>query len=101
MIPMEAFALEQHIGNDGKDDERNALLDNFELYQSEGAAIANEAYTIGWHLTAIFEECYYPTKYNDTKQRPGGADPRLLKAKRTVPSYCQADIAQYQQQDSV
>ncbi len=70
MIPMQALPLEEHVRNNCKYDERNALLDNFELYQSEGTAIANEAYTIGWHLTAIFEECYYPTKYNDTKQRP-------------------------------
>ena len=70
MIPMQALPLEEHVSNNCKYDERNALLDNFELYQSEGAAIANEAYTIGWHLTTIFEECYYPTKYNDTKQRP-------------------------------
>lgn len=70
MIPMQTLPLEEHVRNNGKYDERNALLDNFELYQSEWAAIANEAYTIGWHLTAIFEECYYPTKYNDTKQRP-------------------------------
>ena len=86
MIPMQALPLEEHVSNNCKYDERNALLDNFELYQSEGAAIANEAYTIGWHLTAIFEECYYPTKYNDTKQRPVWADPCLLKFKMSVPS---------------
>lgn len=70
MIPMKALTLEEHVGNNGKYDERNALLDYFELHQCEGAAIANEANAIGWHLTAIFEECYYPTKYNNAKQRP-------------------------------
>lgn len=70
MIPMKTFALEEHVSNNCKDDERNALLNNLELNKSEGTAVAHEAYTIGWHLTAIFEECYYPTKYNDTKQRP-------------------------------
>ena len=58
MIPMETFALEQHVGNDGKDDERNALLNNLELNKSERSTVAHEAYTIGWHLTAIFKECY-------------------------------------------
>ena len=70
MIPMETFALEQHVGNDGKDDERNALLNNLELNKSEGSAFAHEAYTIGWHLTAIFEERYQPAEYNNTNQRP-------------------------------
>ena len=70
MIPMKTFALEQHVGNDGKDDERNALLNNLELNKSEGSAVAHEAYTIGWHLTAIFEERYQPAEYNNTKQRP-------------------------------
>ena len=70
MIPMKTFALEQHVGNDGKDNERNALLNNLELNKSEGSAVAHEAYTIGWHLTAIFEERYQPAEYNNTKQRP-------------------------------
>ncbi len=70
MIPMKTLTLEQHVGNDGKDDERNALLNNLELNKSEGSAVAHEAYTIGWHLTAIFEERYQPAEYNNTKQRP-------------------------------
>ena len=70
MIPMKTFALEQHVCNDGKDNERNALLNNLELNKSEGSAVAHEAYTVGWHLTAIFEECYQPAEYNNTKQRP-------------------------------
>ncbi len=70
MIPMKTFSLEQHVSNDGKDDERNALLYNLELNKSEGSAVAHEAYTIGWHLTAIFEERYQPAEYNNTKQRP-------------------------------
>ena len=53
---MQVGALKQDVGDDGEDTQRDALLNDLQLYQIEGSAVALETNAIGGHLTAILEE---------------------------------------------
>ncbi len=75
---MEVLALEEDVGDDGKDAKADTLLDHFELHQVEWAAVANVSDAVGGHLTAIFEEGNGPGKGDDPEERPVGARPGLL-----------------------
>ena len=70
MIPMEALALKEYVGNYGKNDERNAFLYYLKLHKRKRTTIIDKSYSVGWNLTAIFEESNSPTKHDYTKQRP-------------------------------
>lgn len=78
MIPMERLPLKYYVGDYCKDDERNALLNNFQLHQVERSPITDEANAIGWYLTTILEESYHPAKCYDAYQWPVTAHARLL-----------------------
>ena len=56
VVPVQVGALEQDVGDDGEDTQRDALLDDLQLYQIEGSAIALKTDAVGWHLTAILEK---------------------------------------------
>ena len=43
MVPVQALPLKHDVGNDGKDGQRDALLNHFQLYQRKRTAIADEA----------------------------------------------------------
>lgn len=101
MVPVERLPLEEDVSHDGKDDERDTLLDDLELDQAEGAAIALEANAVGWHLTTIFEEGNAPRENDDANQRPVGRDARLLQAKMAVPGQRHEDVAAKKQQNGV
>ena len=49
------LALEEQVGDDGKDDKRYHLLDHFELDERERASCALEADAVGGHLAAVFK----------------------------------------------
>ena len=70
MVPVEVLMLEHDIGYDGKDGQRYTLLDDLELYQIEGAAIAFETHPVGRNLTAVFKEGDAPREGNDAEQGP-------------------------------
>ena len=56
MIPVQALASEEDVGDNGEDDEADHLLDNLELYQGEGTSVALESQSVGRNLAAVFEE---------------------------------------------
>ena len=78
VIPMQRLALEEQCGEHGEDDERDDLLDDLELHQREGTAVAREADAVGRNLAGILEERDAPRKEDDGKQRPMGGDFHLL-----------------------
>ena len=62
VVPMKVVALKQNVGDDGKDGQRDTLLNDLQLDEAEGAAVIDKAQTVGWHLTAILEERNHPRK---------------------------------------
>ena len=93
MIPVQALPLEHDVGNDGKDTQRNALLNDFQLHKVEWPAVAFEANTVGWYLTAILEKGDNPRKEDNTNEGPMVADARLLQTKMPIPSQRHKDVA--------
>ena len=65
VIPLQCLALEEDDGEDRENGNRNHLLNNFELHQCEGSAIANESHAVCRHLTGILEERQEPTDKDD------------------------------------
>ena len=53
VVPMELLVLEDEVGYDGEDHQRDALLDDLELHEVEGTTIVDEAEAVGWNLTAV------------------------------------------------
>lgn len=70
MVPMELLSLEKDVGNDAEDDERDDLLNDLQLHERERSAVADEADSVGWHLTAVFEEGNCPRESNDSDEGP-------------------------------
>jgi len=70
MVPVELLSLKHHIGNHSEDNQRDALLDDLQLYQREWATVTLETNAVGRYLTAILEEGYDPRKSNDPDERP-------------------------------
>ena len=70
MVPVELLVLEDEIGNNGEDHQRDALLDDLKLDEVEGASVVDEADAVGWHLTAIFEKSNYPREGDDKIEGP-------------------------------
>jgi len=54
--------LEDKVGNDSKDDQRNTLLNHLELDKVEGTAIIDKANAVGRDLAAVLEESDHPRK---------------------------------------
>ena len=74
MIPVELLVLEDEVGDDGEDHQRDALLDDLELHEVEGTAVVDEADAVGRHLTAVFEEGDHPREGDDQIEGPVGGD---------------------------
>ena len=60
MVPMKLFVLEDEIGDDGEDYQRDALLNDLELDEVEGTAIVDKADAVGGNLAAVLEEGNHP-----------------------------------------
>ena len=56
VVPVQVGALEQDVYDDGEDSQRYALLNDLQLYQIEGSAVALKTDAVGRHLTAILEK---------------------------------------------
>ena len=78
VVPMQVGTLEHDIGNDAEYGQRDALLDDLQLYEVEGTAVFDETQTVGGNLTAVFEEGDAPGEHDDTEKRPVAAGARLL-----------------------
>ena len=98
---MEALVLEEEIGDDGEDDEGDALLDDLELNEGEGTAVAYETDAIGGHLTTVLEEGNHPREGDDKQEGPVGADAAVLQLEMAVPGEGHEDIAEDEEGDGV
>ncbi len=87
MVEAQGLALEEEDREDGEHRERDDLLNDFELDEAEGAAIANVANAIGWDLAAIFKKSHTPTDEYDGEQRQVSAPLCGAQAQMTIPSY--------------
>ena len=74
MVPVELLVLEDEVGNDSKDHQRDALLDDLELHEVEGATIVDEANAVGRNLTTVLEEGDHPREGDDQIEGPVGGD---------------------------
>ena len=93
--------LEYQIRDNGKDHQRDALLDDLELDEVEGASIVDEADAVGRHLTAVFEEGNHPREGDDQIEGPVGGDARLLEAQVAVPGEGHKHIAHDEQHNRI
>ena len=99
MVPVKALSLKEYVRNNGKDDQRDTLLDHFQLYEREGSAVALEADTVGGYLTTILKEGDAPRKDDDADQWPVVTDVCLLQFQMAIPGQRHKDIAAQQQCD--
>ena len=53
MVPMQVCALEQDVGDDAENGQRDTLLNHLQLNEVEGTAVIYKSQTVGRHLTAI------------------------------------------------
>ena len=60
MIPVQMGALKHDVGHNGKDGQRYALLNDFQLYEGEWSAVVDKAHPVSWYLAAVFKEGYCP-----------------------------------------
>lgn len=93
MVPVQLLPLEENIGNDTEDDQRDYLLDHLELHQGERTAIVDKANTIGRYLTTIFKKSNSPREGDDANKGPMIADTCLLQLEVSVPCQCHEDVA--------
>ncbi len=70
MVPMQSFALKHHVGNDGKHQQGDALLQHLELNEGERSSVSRKPNAIGRNLTAIFKESDEPREDDNADQRP-------------------------------
>ena len=78
MVPMQVSALEHDVGNDAEHSQRDALLDDLQLNEVEGASIFYEAQTVGRHLATILKEGDAPREDDDADEGPVAAGAVLL-----------------------
>ena len=101
MVPVELLVLEDEVGNDGEDHQRDALLDNLELHEVEGTSVVDEPDTVGRYLTAVFEEGNHPRKSDDQIEGPVGGDAGLLEAQMAIPGEGHKHIAHDEQHNRI
>lgn len=70
VVPAEVV-LENNDGKERKYRERDALLDDFELNETERTAVAFKPNAVGRHYEAVFKESDRPGKKHDRVDRPG------------------------------
>ena len=75
---MQVGALKHDVGDDAEYGQRDALLNDLQLYEVKGSAVFDEAETVGGYLTAVLEEGDAPREHDDTEERPVAASARLL-----------------------
>ena len=92
MVPMQSFALEQDSGENGKDNQRDDLLNDLQLHQRERASIAGKAHAVGRDLKRIFSQGYAPRKQNHRIQRPAGRHLHLLQLQVAIPGKGHEDV---------
>ena len=97
MVPVEVLPLEEDVGDDNEDDERDDLLNDLQLHQGERAAVSDEAYPVGRYLTAVFKEGDCPREEYDAQQRPVCGDAGLVELQVSVPRQRHKNVAANEQ----
>ena len=77
MIPLYGLLPEDQSYEKGEYGQGYNFLNYLELHQGEGTAVSCKTYSVGRHLTAVFEQGYAPGKQNDSNQGPAVADMHL------------------------
>ena len=75
---MQMGALEHDVGNDAEHCKGNALLDDLQLDEVEGATIFYKAQAVGRHLAAVLEEGDAPGEDDYAEEGPVAAGARFL-----------------------
>ena len=70
MVPTEGLRLEDRDHNDGKHDERDGLLNDFQLDEVEWASIDGRSYAVGGNHKRILEQGNAPRHQDYQKQWP-------------------------------
>ena len=60
MVPVQLLVLETEVGNHGKHNQRDALLNHFQLYEVEWTAIVDKSDAVGGDLTSVLEKGNHP-----------------------------------------
>ena len=101
VVPVQVLPLEEDVGDDAEDNQRDDFLYDFELHQVERSAVVDEADTVGRHLTAVLEKGNHPREGNDQIEGPVRGDARLLQAQMSVPRERHKHIAHDEQQNRI
>ena len=99
VIPVELLTLEQEHGDDGEYGQRDHLLDDLKLEQTERAAVTLESDTVGRNHEAIFGQGDAPREQDDGIQGPVAGHAGLLEAQMAVPGQGHEDVGYNQQKD--
>ena len=92
MVPLDRLPMEEEVDDDREDGQGDNFLDDFQLHQVEGAAVALEADPVGRDGEAVLEEGNAPRKQDDEDERPAGGDFHLLELEMAVPCERHEDI---------
>ena len=85
MVPLQGLVLEHEGDDDSEDGEGDDFLDDLQLHEGERAAVFDEAYPVGRHLGAVFEEGHSPGEEDDKDEGPSGGDFHFLQLEMAVP----------------
>ena len=99
MVPLQGLALEQEGDDDREDGQGDHFLDDLELHQVEGTAVAVEADAVRRNGEAVLEEGDAPREQDDEDERPAGGDLHLLQFEMTVPCECNENVRKDEHDD--
>ena len=99
VIDAESLGLEHNEGKDGKDQQRDDLLDHLELKEAEGTAVATEADTVCGHLKGIFKQCDAPADKYDADEPQIAEAFHVFELEMPVPCQCHEGIGNDKQYD--
>ena len=98
MVPLQGLALEYEHGEDGEDSDGEHLLDNLQLHQGEGSAVALESDAVAVHLADVFGKGKEPRgKDDDEEGGMVGDDAHGLELEMAIPGECHEYVGEYQQ----
>ena len=100
VVQAKRLILEQHDGKDGKNDESDRFLEDFELPQVQRSSVLDVADAIGRDLETILEQGDSPTDQNDGREAESGEPVRFfLEFQMAVPRECHEDVRENQKND--
>ena len=99
MVPLQGLALEQEGDDDREDGQGDDFLDDLELHQVEGTAVAVEADAVGRDGEAVLEKSDAPGEEDDEDERPAGGNLHLLEFEMAVPRERHEDVRKDEHDD--